>query len=757
MSARRGWRRVFRLDVGQNHVERDVEEELAFHLAMRADRLRAEGVAPDAAPGQALTRFGDLGAIREECITVDHDKEQAVKRGNRWEHAAKDVVYTLRSLRHHAGFSAVVILTLALGIGANATIFSVVDALLLRSIPVSHPEQLVAVGNTQRVNSLSIGLPRADLFSYPLYKDLRDNNTVFSGLYGNSTAGALSFVAPASIHDSAAQSAAATHPHGRFVTANYFHVLGVTATEGRVFALDEDRVPGAGAVVVISNAYWQHEFNRDRGAIGRTVTINGVPMTVVGVTPPTFTGDLVAQETDLWIPISMEPALNPTQPWLTDRNVNWLLLMGRRKPGVSFAQARDQVAALVNRMLNAGAHGTPLTPSVAQSVNAPVSRGGRGFSYWRGEFANSLYTLMVAVGLVLLIVCANVANLMLGRAASRGREIGVRLALGAGRLRLVQQLMIESLVLALAGAALGVLLAHWGIVVLLRTLSSGKAVLPIDAGLNRSVLVLASILGLGTALLFGLAPALRATRIDLAGVLRAHSRGLTGGWRRFSAGRALVMLQVALSLVMLVATGMVVRSLRALETRGMGLDRDHLLIVSVRAEKMHRSDAALGVLRTELTEQLSALPGVAGVTYSANGIFSGNEITSTIDVPGFVARTSADSTVNLDAIGPGYFHTIGGQMLGGRDVERSDESHAGTAVVVNAAFVKKYFPDGSAVGHQVRIDSTAFEIVGVAADVHDHDLRGTPSARLYQVMGDGAPDFTFEIRTTEDPAALVEP
>ena len=223
----------------------------------------------------------------------------------------RDVGYAVRALRHHAGFSAVVVLTLALGIGANATIFSVVEALLLRPIPVAHPEQLVAIGDTRRVNSLSVGPPRPDLFSYPLYQDLRDNNTVFSGLYGNSTAGSLELTTGPGAGGDRAAAPAAGRPRGRYVTANYFSVLGVSAARGRVFAPDEDRVPGTGAVTVISDRYWQRQFNREPNVVGRTVSVNGVPITVVGVTPPGFTGDLVAQRTDLWIPVSMEPVSSP--------------------------------------------------------------------------------------------------------------------------------------------------------------------------------------------------------------------------------------------------------------------------------------------------------------------------------------------------------------------------------------------------------------------------------------------------------------
>ncbi len=754
-----GWRRVFRLDVGRGHVERDVDEEIAFHLAMREEKLRRLGAADDAAPGQARVWFGDLAAIRRELLTIDHEKERSVKRGRLIEHFGRDVGYALRALRHHAGFTAVVVLTLALGIGANTAIFSLVDALLVRSIPVSHPEQLVAVGDVRRVNSWSIGSQRTDLFSYPLYEDVRDHNTALSGLYGNGDAGPLDLVAgPATGEQPAGgTSTGADHPNGRFVTANFFHVLGVGAARGRVFAVDEDRVPGGGAVLVVSDRYWQREFNRDPAAIGRTVSVNHVPMTIVGVTPPAFTGDIVAQTTDLWIPVSMEEVLQPNRKWLDNRLASWMQLMGRRKPGVTFAQAHEQLTAIIRRMLDRASAAPGAEAASHAQYDVPITPGARGFSYWRAAYARSLYTLLIAVGLVLLIVCANVANLLLSRATSRAREIGVRLALGAGRLRLIQQLMIESLTLALIGAAAGLLVAHWGIALLLHAAAGSGGALPVDARLSGRVLAFTAALAVGTAVLFGLAPALRATRVDLAGVLRAHSRGISGTWRRFGAGRVLVMLQVALSLTMLVATGMVVRSLRALETQDMGLDADHLLIVGVSADKLALSDTGLMALRAHLTDAIAALPGVRHVTYSMDGIFSGVEGGTTIRVPGFVAHTEADSTVNFDAVGPNYFHAIGSRLVRGRDIAAGDGTRLPRAVVVNQAFVQKYFPTGDAVGRNFWDGDTEFEIVGVAADARDHEVRGTPDARFFQAMGSGGEEFAFEVLAAGDPAGLVEP
>jgi putative ABC transport system permease protein len=764
MTGRRGWRRVFRLDVGRDHVQRDVDEELAFHLTMRAEKLQRQGVDAETAAGQARARFGDLAIIRDELLTIDHGRERAAKRGSRIEHLRRDLVYATRALRHHRGFSAVVVLTLALGIGANTAIFSLVNGLLLRPISVSHPEQLVALGDVTQTNSVWAGSPRTDVYSYPLYKDIRDNNSVFSGIYGTTGEGAapLQFVLgrPSATDSSFGGPAPAPkYPNARYVTANYFSVLGVGAANGRVFRPDDDLAIGADPVLVISDGYWQRRFDRDPDAIGRTVSVNHVPMTIVGVTPPNFTGDIVAERTDVWIPISMEPVLVPTDNWLNDRGTDALLLMGRLKPGVTFAQARAELIPLIRRLLDQAAQGNPKARVAgSQYDDIRVTPGARGFSYWRAQYSTSLYTLLVVVLLVLLIVCANVATLLLGRATSRGREIGVRLALGAGRGRIVQQLMIESLTLAVTGGALGLLLAHWGIALLLRLAAGGGSVLTIDTRLDGGVLAFTATLAVTTALLFGLAPALRATRLDLNTVLRAHSRGLSGTWRRFGAARGLVGVQVALSLTMLVATGMVVRSLRALETGDIGLDRDHLLIATVNTLKLQRSDSALEVMREELAAKLQALPGVRAVSYSTNGLFTGSDRHTTFEIPGFVPRVESDSMVAEDVVGPGYFRAIGAQMLQGRGLTTSDMGDPGPVAVVNEAFAKKFFPNADPIGKSVARGGPPYRIVGVVQNVHVRYLRGTPEPRLYVPMWETGSNYsTFEVRTAGKPALLAQP
>ncbi|HEU4629656.1 MAG TPA: ABC transporter permease [Gemmatimonadaceae bacterium] len=755
-------RTPFRLGVGPRRVERDVDEELAFHLEMRARRLAARGLDPDRARAEALRQFGDLGAVRAECLDIDHRQDRTMRRVNFLGELRQDVGYALRALRQHAGFSAVVLATLAIGIGANAAVFSVVDALLLRPLPVAHPEQLVSLGDPRRVNSVSSGSPRTDIFSYRLYTELRDRNHVVSGLLATGRANPIDVLVEERAAGGAAVTSEPEHPRGRFVSGNYFDVLGVHAALGRTFAPDEGRTAGDAPVVVISHAYWTRRFDADSGVLGRTLRINEAPYTIVGVAPEGFAGEIVGQPTDLWLPLTMQPVFAPNRPWLDERDVNWLLLVGRLKPGVTPAQAEAEFSTLAEQAITAqGVRAENLAPSLPGGLHVEVVSAARGLSSLRDVYDEALVTLMAAVALVLLIVCANVANLLLVRATSRGREMSVRIALGAGRGRILRQLVTESLLLAVLGGALGLVVATWGRTLLLRLASSGRAPIPLDARFDWRVLAFTGALVLVTALLFGLAPALHATRVQVAEALRSQARGLTGGarGRRPGAGRVLVVAQVALSLMLLVATSLLARSVRRLAASDIGVARGELLIASVDAARTGYEGDALAALLRDVLARARALPGVATASFSENGLFAGTESSTTLQVEGFTPAAAGDTLVNYDRVGPDYFHAIGARLLRGRDVQASDDEHAPKVGVVNETMARFYFPDGDAIGRYVRVDGQEYRIVGVVADVQDHGLRDAPVRRLYlpafqvpeQLRG-----FNLELRGP-DPARLVTP
>jgi predicted permease len=497
-------------------VEDDLAEELGFHLAEETERHVARGMTRAEAALAARRAFGNEAAVREAA--------RATFTFHWLEDLAQDARYGVRGLLQNKTFAAAVLLIVALGIGANTATFTLVDALILRSLPVPHPEQLVAIGNRARTGSMSTGGPNTGLASYPVYADLRDQNRVVTGLYANGRTGQLNALlgGPGEVE----------HLRGRMVSGNYFEVLGVPAFLGRNFTGAEDRVPGGDPVVVVSYAFWQRRLAGDRTWIGRTIVLNGAPLTVIGVAPKGFFGDIVGQSQDLWIPLMMQPVLQPHTPMLEDRGRNWLLLMGRLAPGVTLERARAEFQRLDARTILDHATGPKIgLERYVRSQPVPVDEGAEGFSYWRSAYAGSLWTIMGAVALLLLLVCANVANLMLARGAARGREVSVRMALGAGRWRVVRQLLTESAILAGAGGALGLALAVWGSAALLRLASVGPAVIPLETRPDGRILVFTGALALLTGLIFGLTPALRATRVELAAALRTQGRGVTGAAR----------------------------------------------------------------------------------------------------------------------------------------------------------------------------------------------------------------------------------
>ena len=753
MTDRGGWPRVFRIGVGARHLERDVDQELEFHIAMRAQKLEAAGFAPDAARVRALERFGDMSAIRSNCLDIDYQRERAMRRTNYLSNLKQDIAYALRSMRQNAGFTAVVLLTLALGIGANTSTFTLIDALVLRTIPVPHPEQLVTIGNQARTGGLSEGSARNDIVSFPVYADMRDQLHTLSGIYATGRTNRLDLLAESHQKEP-------DHPRGRFVSANYFKVLQIPAVVGRTFSPDEERVPGAAPVVVLSNAYWIKRFAGERSAIGRSVLINGVPLTIIGVTPPKFTGDIVGQPIELWLPMMEQETLMPNAPTLSDRSISWILMMGRLAPGVTLAQAHSEITAVENRSLID--HASPADHlSVVKDVRekpVEVASGARGFSYYRHSFAAPLYILMSAVAVVLLIVCANLANLMLARASARGREMSVRMALGASRLRLVQQLLTESVILAAAGGALGVLLAIWGSSALI-ALTEGAQ---LDTRLDGRVLAFTAALSLATAILFGLVPALRATRVELATAIRAQGRGVASAERgtgKFGLGKMLVVAQVALSVLLLVGTGMLVRSMQRLQSTDIGVARDKLVLVDVDAQRAGYKGARLNALARDLISRASQTPGVVAASSSENGLFSGTESATNVQVEGFTSHSDNDSSIAYDDVGSGYFNAIGAHLLQGRDFEERDNESGAKVAVLNETAARFFFPRGSAIGSHLSTDSSTFEIVGVVADIEEQSLRADPLRRAYFPMAQMRQPpgrFSIEVRASGDPARLGE-
>jgi predicted permease len=759
-------RRVFQLPSTRARRAREVDDELAFHLETRVERLVAAGMRPEDARRAALQQFGDVEIVRRSCAMLDEELARRARRANLASDMAQDLAFAARTFRRNAGFTALVVGALGVGIGANTAMFTLVDAVLLQALPVAHPEQLVAIGDPTRVATFTTGGPRSDVLSEPIYRDVRDGNHVFSGVLASGKTGRLDAMIGTA-------SGEPEHPSGRFVSANYFTVLGVKAAVGRVFEPDEDAVAATSPVITISYGYWTRRFHNDRSVIGSPILLDGVKMTVVGVADRSFTGEIVGQAPDMWIPLGMRDVLQASQPGqaraIGERATTWLLLIGRLRQGAAFSQASQEVRALIERSITTH---TTASGAAAFRSGGPkyfVTPGAKGFSRVRMAFAAPLMTLLAGVALLMCIICGNIATLLLARAAVRGREMAVRLALGAGRARLLRQLFTESALLAALGVTAGLALAAAGSRGLL-TLAASSTPVSLDLRMDGRVLAFAIASSVVCVALFGLAPALRASRADLAAEIRVGAgsiaRNSMGRSGRLPIGALLIAGQVALSIVLLVGAGILTRSLTALEHTDLGADRDHLVVADVDFASRGYEGERLAALVHSIRDRLAALPDAAAVAYSANGIFAGGDSQTTIEVPGFEAHSLADTSVSLDLASPGYAHAIGGRILAGRDLEGSDEGRPPRIALVNETLAKLYFPRGDAVGKYLYFGPTMpVRIVGVMKDVRDHQLTGELPKRVYfpYVHTDhgGAeldqPDrLRFEVRTKGDPAAAVQ-
>jgi len=674
----------------------------------------------------------------------------------------KDIRFGLRGLAKNPGFTVVAVLTLALGIGANTALFSLVNALLLRHLPVANPEQLAAIGNPARVGGVSEGTPRFDLFSLPLYYAVRDASHSFSGLLATGRTGALDVRA-----EGAAATAEVEHPRGRLVTGNYFSVLGVHAAAGRTFTEEDDRLGGVSPpAVVLAYQYWKRRFGLDPAVVGKRLTINGGLFTIIGVAAPEFTGEIVGAREDLWIPVTQQPLVNPGRNWLRDGNTSWLLLLGRLKPGVTLEQAKAELDPLAHRLVPT-LPGIKLDPDEIVGIassHVSVSPGGLGFSSVRERFSQPLLLLFGMVGVVLLICCANIANLMLTRAAGRSREIGVRLAIGAGRGRLVRQLLTESFLLALAGTACGAVLAVWASRMLLELASRGGNPIPLDVHPDLRVLAFTLGITLLTAMLFGLAPGWRAVRVDLISALKPSMgrTGQTGSSRgKFRAGKALVVAQVAVSLLLLTGAGLLVRSLNNLMQQDVGFDRNHLLVVETDPVASGYSQQQMNALMRDVTASLAELPGASGVVPSCNGLFSGTESATVLGL-GDLRRTSRDDRTSFyDMVGPDYFRIVGAHILQGRGIGPQDTETSPKVAVMSAAMARYLYPGINPVGHHILTGDTehpvAVEVVGVVSDIKESNLAEEASRRFFLPIAQRTDEIgylRFILRTPGEPGAL---
>jgi predicted permease len=694
-------------------VERELDEELRQHVDLEIEKHVRAGVPRDDAVRRARLALGGLEQVKEECRDA---------RGvGVIESTLQDLRYALRTMWKAPAFVSMAILCLALGIGANTAIFTLIDAVMLRQLPVPSPDQLIAVGDPSRPTALWEGGPMVDVLSYPLYERLRDRNQVVTGLLAAGRAGRIEL----------GDEDGGGEVQGRFVSANYFDVLGISPAAGRAFA-NRDGSVGADPVAVISHNFWDQHFARDPRIVGRTVRLNGRSFTIVGVGPLSFTGEVVGSPTDIWLPLSTQPFLQG-QSRLTRANSNWLLALGRLAPGVSLERARGELTSVAQQALTEFQPGTA-TIAAPRTPQLPVGPGGRGFSWIRKNVAAALFALMAVVGLVLMIACANVANLLLARATSRQKEIAVRLAIGASRRRLIRQLVTEGALLAGLGGVAALVVATWGSRLLSHLLARGgpnPIPFEVDGQPNLAVLAFTAGLCLLTTMMFALMPARRATHVELSPALKEGARGTNANGRMW--GKALVIGQLALSVPLLMTAGLLLRSLIRLETLDVGYSRANLLVMRADVDPSLQNNAAMRWSRVnELLVRIRSVPGVLGATMSENGLFSAvDSSTQGLQVAGFQSTRPEDTRASFDQIGSGYFRAIGIPILAGREFNDRDVASAPAVAIINASMAKFYFGARNPLGGVMQNGADRYTIIGVVADHKQRDLPGTIERRFY--------------------------
>jgi len=629
---------------------------------------------------------------------------------------AQDVRYAVRTLVKTPAFTVVVILTLALGIGANTAIFSLTDQVLLRLLPVKSPEQLVVLDGPGAFQGRTFN---NGTFSYPIYRDFRDQNTVFDGVLAR-------FPAPLTLMTNGQ----AERVNGELVTGNYFDVLGVRADIGRTFTQDDDRTPGGHPVAILSHNFWMRRFAGNPAVLNTTVTLNGLPMTVGGVTPPGFYGIVVGESPDVMVPVMMKAQMTPTWDDLPNRRSRWLTVMARVKPGISREQA-EAAMNVVYRQINEQEIKEIQTTSKSfrerfVSKHLFLRPGAKGRSDLRQEFSTPILVLMGMVGVVLLIACANVANLLLARGAARQKEVAIRLALGASRGAIVRQRLVESLVLAGGGAILGLAFAWWTGSLLLTMLPSDGAVQTLTAVPDARVIAFAIAASALTAVLFGLAPALQSTRPALTSTLKDEAGSVVGGTGHALFRKGLVVAQVGLSVLLLAGAGLFARSLYNLKTLNPGFQTDQLLGFSLNPSLNGYSRERSIALFQQLQEHLARLPDVRSATASVVPLMTDSNWSSSLRVEGYQAKEDENMNVGVNGVGPGFFATMSQPLVTGREFTINDAASAPKVAIINETMAKYFFGKDNPIGHRIgwsREKTTDIEIVGVARDSKTSTLR----------------------------------
>jgi predicted permease len=669
----------------------------------------------------------------------------------------KDVRFGLRMLAKSPGFTAIAVITLALGIGANTAIFSLMNQVLLRELPIQNPQDLVILRAPGPVTGhVSSDGDSTESFSYPMYKGLRDRNSVFSGILAR-----YGFSASVASHGQTDRAS------GEVVSGNYFDVLGVRPAIGRVFTQDDDRVPGAQPVVVLSHSYWTRHFGGDSSVLNKVLLINNVEMTVVGVSQPGFTGVQVGKTPDLFVPMMMTQQMTQYGETLDQWNDYWMTLLARLRPGVSEKQAQAGINATYKPLLE------EQLPQIKSAWNEEkrkrfldkkitLSPGAHGRTVLQRDSGGQIITLFVMVGLVLLIACTNVANLLLARGAARQREFAIRTAMGASRGRMIRQLLAESLLCAFGGGAMGGLLGTWLMRILTPIVGSNTGIQGLTERLDPSVLIFAIGATLFSGVFFGLIPAWRVTRLGVSDVIKDQGSTSSASVSHVGFRKVLVAGQVAFTLLLLAGAGLFVRSLWNLRNQDLGLKTDNVITFSVQPSLNGYDTPRSIALYDQMRARLAAMPGVRSVGSGDVPTLSGDDEGSNITAEGGVQIPEELQDVDRVAVSPNYFSTLGIPLLSGRELTEADGATAPKVALVSESMAKRFFPGRNPLGMHFAFGGgngvkPDIEIVGVVKDVKQEHVSSTiqpyvyiPYAQRTKITG-----MTFYVRSERDPLLLA--
>jgi predicted permease len=725
----------------------ELSESIREHLDEKIAGLMDDGLTREAAEKSARRDFGN--------VTLIEQRSREVWQWPTLESLWADTKYALRRLRASPGFTTVALLTLALGTGANTGIFTLLDAVLLKSLPVPNPEQLFIVKQGDHLADKS---RFAYLFFDRVSRQLPDTASI----------------AATSWPDDFYVSMAKGQPlptQGQLVSGNYFQVFETYPVLGRLLTPADDEKLGGSPVAVISYSYWQRQFGADPAVVGRKLAVNRVPVTIVGVAPQGFFGARVGTQPAFWIPLSMQSLVGyhdhyndfggakPLEPWIPQANINWLLLVVRVKSPV----AVPQVMTVLNQQYRSHLEShmqylsDPEQREAMLRIRLTLEPGQRGFANLKEEFEQPLLLLMTMAAIVLLIACANVANLLLARATARQHALAVQLSIGAGRTRLIQQMLAECLLLSVGGALLGIAVAYGCATVLPRWASAGKTTIPLNLAPDARILAFGLIVAVATGVLFGLAPALQSASVDPASVLKAGVQSITGSdkGRRWSVRKLLVVAQVALSLLLLVGAGMFLQTLENYSRLDPGFARDHLLNVQIDTHLVNYQIGDFPSLYQRLTDRMEAIPGVRSASITSCSLVAGCHDSSDVVVADGSGRRIARGIAQVNSVSPNYFTTTGIQLFRGREFANTDDGSAPKVAIVNQTFAQRYVGNQNPIGLEFSYpdnETNGYQIVGVVSDARVNDIREAAPPIIYFPIAQNVGNIDgLEVRTAADP------